>query len=544
MSKAEFEKLFMNTPAPDLAAEFLQDMGFNDLIKAENNSPGKIVGPLRGYLDNPQFYSNARGVIDQIHSVPDNVLREVEKKNPIISACVNARIRQMREFSRVSHEDYVPGFCIQMKDTEAKPSKEEKKQISFIEEFFLDTGRLDFDGWEEREDNFHDFLVQMTDSFLVLDKNAIELRRDKAGKVVDFWILDPSTIKRVLPGGFRGNKADIDPNFFVWFDDKFTKKLVEDKVDLIPDDMTKIAFVQEDSGRYVAAFTRKDLIFDVLHKRADIRYRGRGYSPVEQAITIVSAFLYALSYNKRAFGAAIPKVGLAFKDGNFSPDQLLDLSEEWTANFSGVNGQWRVPVLQGDVTVLDIWKSPREMEYVKYLEMTGALTCAVLGIDPAEIGLRFQQAQNVLSENPQGKMKFSSDRALKDLLGGHASTCNKIMRHAGWAEKFVFKFNGIEPFDAEQDVDIDQKRVKTYMTVNELRASKDLKSIEGGDVILDPQFMQAVQAAQMDQEGGEEAGEGPDFGEDGNIDDIDSVVDEALDETELEKAKHFVRTRL
>jgi len=522
----------MNIDQVKIASDFF-DVSQEDLLKyvskgdsplqkadgnKEKKSPG-VVLPMKGFLESQWQVNSSRGLREQMPPIADNLLREIERKNPIISSIINTRCRQMRAFSRRVNDDRIPGWRIKIKDIQRTPTKAELKRIEEIEQFFTNTGRMDFDGWEEREDTIHDVMIKMAREFLTIDKVAIELRRNNRGDLLDFWLVDGATIKRVTRyGGYRGQRSDFDPRLYVsaqWL----TEKLAQLKMDMVPK-VDKIKFVQELDGHLIAAFEHKDLLFETMQSRVDIRYAGFGYSPTEQAIGVVTSFLFAMAYNSEVFNTgAIPKIGLSIEDGGFSDEQLQELQDEWIANFRGIGGMWRIPILNGKVNVVDFWKSPREMEYSKYLEFTGALICAVFGIDSSELGLRLQQATSVLSENINNKMEFSKDRALKDILGKQEDVFNKIVRICKW-DDFTFHFCGLDPLDKDAEMRLMNLDVKSRKTLNEIRAENDLPKDPYGDIVLDPTYLQyrmmKEQAEQGEQQGGGE--EGFDMGEEAGED--------------------------
>lgn len=520
--------------------QFIAQTGLAKAGKPES-IPGLAgdINPTRGFQNaNHVFMTSARGIRERMPPTPFNALREMEKKVPVISAAVNTRCRQAKQFSKPSKDPKAgsPGYTIELVDIDSSPTSSEIAEMKFISEFFYCTGRTDFDGWDEREDNFPDFIQKIVRDYYTIDQIPVELQRDKSGKPVAFWALDGAHIKRVIEGGYGGHRADFDPRSYLVANDDFEKKLSQARLDLIPSDIQKIRFVQEIDGRLLAAFTRKDMIFDSHQKRTDIRYAGFGYPPIEQAITVVTAFLFGLAYNAESFNSGtIPKVALAFEQGNYTQDQLVQFQDQWLANFQGMYGAFRIPLLNGKVNAIDLMKSPRDMEYMKYLEFTGALILSIMGFDSAEIGLRFQQAQNVLSENVDSRMQFSKDRGLIDIMSQCETLCNKIMQAFGWF-KYRFRFVGLTSDDRSQKLDFEAKEVQNKITVNELRAKSDMKPIKGGDIILNPTFLQNInsinQQEQQAQSGQDDSQDfPPSEGESSDYaDELSDLTDEQLDE--------------
>ncbi len=228
------------------------------------------------------------------------------------------------------------------------------------------------------------------------------------------------------------------------------------------------------------------------------------------------------------------------KESEYSVEQLEELQEEWIANFEGVHGQWRIPLLNGDVKVLDLLKSNRDMEYQKFMDTVASIICAVYGISPEELGLRFTTGGSIMTDNADPKQKSSRSRGLNDLLGDIAGTINKLMRLCGWADKYVFEFTGIEPADKAENSKLRKEAVETYKTVNEARAEEDLEPIEGGDILLNSVFIQN-KMSQAGQPGGdvEEKKGYEDDDSDWNFDDdIEEIVDEQINgDEQMTKAR-------
>jgi len=80
---------------------------------------------------------------------------------------------------------------------------------------------------------------------------------------------------------------------------------------------------------------------------------------------------------------------------------------------------------------------------------------------------------------------------------------------------FEFEFVGLNVGDEMSDIEKTEKQIKTYKTVNEIRAEHDLDDIDmdtikenPGNLILDPQFIQFVTAQMAAQQQEEQAAQG------------------------------------
>lgn len=495
------------------------------------------------YLNNIEY----NNIVYPKDKIPDRLLRLIEGRNSVVGSVITLRIQQGYEYCSISHDKDIPGWEFALKDPDKTPTPEQKKQKQFFEDFITNLGFANDPIEFFKRDSFRTLLTKFIRDRLLIDKVVWEIERDKLGRAISIWVLDGSTIIPVLPGGFVGSTSLIAAGLHVG-NNKFMELLNQERVKSIPA-IEEINYIQElfygGGGGIVAGFKETDVIYDIANERNDIRLYKQGYSVTEKANTVVTAFINSLTYNSNGLSrGAIPKIAIAMgKDSNFTQEQLEDAQDEWLANFEAMDGQWNIPLLNSDAKVLNLLPNNRDMEYQKFMEFVGALTAGCMGADLAEVGLRFNQAQNVLNENSDAKQKFSKNRGLAELLGGFCYMVNRFIQICGYdfAKDFIFRFNALTVDDKGFDADLRKKDVTTVKTVDESRAELDMEPLPDGlgEVILDSVWMQNKQAADMaaQQEGmeGEE-----DFGEDeGEEDNFDSEIDETIDE-ELNKAIYLI----
>jgi hypothetical protein len=483
------------------------------------------------WLNNTSF----NNVVYPKDKIPDRLLRLIERRNGIVGSIITLRIQQALEFSHISEDKDVPGWEFALKDPKKTLNPKQKTQKEFLENLLINTQRDDYQSLEPKTDTFKDLLIKYARDRLLIDKVVWELERDRKGQTAALWVLDGATILPVLPGGFYGSTSQISTGIYSGFN-RLSEEIAKAKLDDIPP-IEEISYIQEllygtSGGGITAAFRETDVIYDLGNELNDIRYYKQGMSVVEKANIAVVAFINSITFNSNGLSrGAIPKVAIAMgKDSSYTEEQLEDMQDEWAANFEAMDGQWNIPLLNGDAKILNMLPNNRDMEYQKYMEFTGALTCALMGADSAEIGLRLNQAQNVMSENQDGKQIFSKNRGVREMLGGFAYIVNQFLKNSGYdfADDFVFRFNGLSTEDKDFEVELLKKKVETHMTVDEVRAERDLKPLPDGqgEIILNAVFMQNKQAAEMAAQGmGEEGEEG--FG--GFSDEeTDGMVDEAM----------------
>jgi hypothetical protein len=472
--------------------------------------------------------------------IPDRLLRLVEGRNAVVGSVITLRIQQGHEYSNISHSKDVPGWEFVLKDKDATLTPELKKQKEFFENFLLNLG-INNDPFKVlKRDTFKTLLTKFIRDRLLIDKVVWEIERDVLGRSLALWPLDGATIIPVLPGGYVGSTSQIAAGLHVG-NNKFVRMMNDARVENIPP-TEEISYVQEliygGGGGLVAAFRETDVVYDIANERNDIRYYKQGYSVTEKANTVITAFINSLTYNSNGLSrGAIPKIAVAMgKDSNFTPEQLEDAQDEWMANFEAMDGQWNIPLLRGDAKILNLLPNNRDMEYQKFMEFSGSLVAGCMGADLAEVGLRFNQAQNVLNENQDAKQQFSKNRGLAELLGGFSYMVNRWAEMSGFdfAKYFKFRFNALVTEDKSYEADLRKKEVTTRKMVDEIRADDDLSPLPDGlgQVILDSVWLQNKQAIEAQQQG--QPGEEGEYDEE-DMGDFETEIDDTIDE-ELNKA--------
>jgi hypothetical protein len=466
--------------------------------------------------------------------IPPQILRMVEQRNGIVGAITTLRIQQAVEYSQISHDKDIPGWEFALRDEKKSMTPLQEKQKKFLENFFENTKVQNYNGLEPKNDSFKEVITKFIRDRLLIDKVCWEVERDRKGQAVALWVLDGATIMPVLPGGYFGATNQIG---MITGYTKLADEIRKAKIESLPP-LEEIAYVQElfygfSGGGITAAFTENDIIYDIANELNDIQYYKQGFSVVEKANIAIIAFINSITYNSNGLSrGSIPKIALAMgKDSMYTQEQMEDMQDEWLANFMAMDGQWNIPLLNGDAKVLNLMPNNRDMEYQKYMEFCGSLICSIMGADPAEAGLRLNQAQNVLSENQDAKQMFSKNRGLRELLGGFAYLANKFKKMSGYdfADDFNFRFNGLSTEDKGFESDLRKKAVETDTTINELRRQRGEKPDPYGDIICNPQYIQyRIQKEQSEQMGGGEQEEQNQDEFDGDIDEIMAGMEKAI----------------
>ena len=466
----------------DYSNGYFEDLR-KSMIPLNNKSGYGSINPPKGLFEPDNQYHrynvDPRGLRHKYYNLTYRILRSIAGKVAPITSIQTLRTMQVRPFSFKSYNDDETGFTIKLKNRKATPSRQEKKEMEEIEEFFLHAGFIDFPGYERKEEGMQEINEQLVRELLSIDQTAISLRKNRKGKLLDYWILDGATIVRTIKDyGYEGDK--------------------------------RIKFAQEVEGRIVEIFTDEELIFYYSNRRTNIETKGYGYSYIEQCVDMITSWVFGMTYNKEFFNTSSqPKGILSFAGDKLDQGQIEELQRQWVSMFRGIKGMWKTPFLQYDAKWQSMAPSNRDMEFNEYIQVISSWIFAIHGTDSAEVGMRLSQAQNVMNDNQEAKIAFSKSRALRDVLMSLSSIYNRILERVPEWDKYLLTFTGLEAKDQAAETDIDGKQVKTYMTINEKRAEKDLPPIENGDIIADPQYIQYTQSKEaqaMEQQVGNQEG--------------------------------------
>lgn len=423
------------------------------------------------------IYSSARGVRNRLLKLDYFVLRNVVEKVELIEAIINTRSDQIIPFAKYATEEGDKGFKFELERTTEKTSNNamDDNEIIQLSNFIEQTG---FTYDPDREDDFADFIQQIVREILTIDQIATEIQYNRIGEVAAFWLLDGATIKRVE------KESDFKKG---------------------------IRFVQEIDQKIYNTYTPEQIVFDYKFKRADIRYRGYGYSPTEMSIDIITTLLFGYNYMRdQLVKDKVPK-GFISVMGDVGKTQLDSIREYWYYAMNGAGGQWNIPIVPSgkDGVGLDfkqLNQSNKDMEYHKLMMFISSLIAAVFSIDLAEMGIKTDDSTALIGESNAPRVEASKDRGLASMLSFIEQYVNKILRKV--TTKYRFKFVGLVKEDVEKKASVRAKQLATHKTINEIREEDGLDKIDEdyANVVLNPQAVQIYMGNQSQGEG-EEGGD-------------------------------------
>ena len=390
---------------------------------------------------------------------------------PLISAIIQTRVNQVAEFSVPRRDGADIGFQIRLKGQGQTPSDEDAQRIEDLYEFMQYCG----DPRLASDVGFDGFLRMLVRDSLTYDQACFEVIRNRKGDVAGFQMVDSATIRRAALSEDEKRSGRRDPQ--------------------------GTHFVQVLENKVVAEFGYDDLCFGIRRPRSIMRYRGYGNPELSEAVPLISNLISAEQYNSANFTNGIAGKGIIAVKTKMSPQLFTRFRQSFYAMMNGANNAHKTALIQldpdfnEDVQNVSFGQSNRDMEFQDWHRWQIKMICAIFQIDPAEIGLKMgsEGVSSTLSENSgRDRVMMSKDKGLRPLLRAIQAWLNEDVV-CEIDPRFELVFTGLDKVDALAQLKLDEGRVTSYMTINELRATKDLPPIEGGDIILNPQYIQAQQ---------------------------------------------------
>jgi len=475
--------LNVNMPNYSDSGELNKSMNqYEDIMKSERARDPKFI------IEDPLSMLSQLGFKDKPSTLTFDTLKKMAVRNSVVASIITTRVNQVASFSQPARftKDGV-GFEITLRDPNKSPTKEEMSMILSLESFIENCGFT----YDPARDNFDTFLRKITRDSLTYDQLNFETVPDRRGLPAEIYAVDASTIR-------AAEMEDPTPETGVTFAD-FRGNSTENK------------FVQVLNGTVIAEFTGLELAFAVRNPRTDINIQPYGHSELEILIHQITAHLWAEEYNSKYFSQGGTTKGiLNIKGQNISKEQLDAFRRQWTAQIAGMTGAWKTPVVSVDgLEYVNVSQSNREMEYEMWMNYLINICCAVYQIDPAEINFPNRGGAGGsgggLGEGGiEDRLKNSKDKGLRPMLSFLANVINRyIVRR--FSNKFVFNFVGLDKESEKSRLEVQDKQVRSFKTINELRKQRGMEPLENGDVILDPTYinyvMQKEMAEQAEQQG-------------------------------------------
>lgn len=456
------------------------------LAKSYNGKDAGITDPTRdmllGHFD---IDTTTLGYARKIsRTVPRHVIEVLRaySNNPIVTAIVNTRINQVTNYAQPADtsQDGV-GYRIRLTDNHT-PTKSEQETIDYMMRFLRYMGR----GYDPNRDDFQSFIRKLVKDSLIYDQVPMERT----------WATPPDTPpnKDVLD-----HVRLLDAPGFVYLVDSSGRRKRYGKV-----------YGQVVEGKLARKFDTREMGVFIRNRSTDILSYGYGRSELESALREIFSQENTEQFNDRFFtnGGTVRGILNVKTSGQSGRLALEGFKRNWRSGATGINASWTIPMMTADdIKFVNLTPEAQDMQFEKWFNYLTNVICAIYSIDPSEIGMSNRggttgSKSNSLNEsNNKDKISTSKDKGLTPLLKLIANfiTNEIIYRIAG--KNYVFEFVGGDIQNRMQEASLDEQKVGSYLTVNEIRASRGYKTLgKIGDVIENGSFIQHVGQIQQQEQ--------------------------------------------
>lgn len=485
-----------------LATAFAQSKTSELLEKARTEPPKKNYIIDRKAIDSIETSEGMEaGYKDRNYGITFDILRQMSYRNSIVASIIQTRVLQVKKHCYPQPDKYSHGFRIKLRDDKEKSTPEDEKKIQQVETFILNTGG-DEGRPEKFKMNFCEFLGRLTRDALTYDQVAIETILDKAGNLAYFLPVSAGSIRFAARSTQSLSIDLINQSPLATYNEEMAEREAqirkEDKKR--PDEDYK--YVQVYQGQIIRGFFDDELLLEMVNPTNELLTNGYSIGPLEMAASIVSYHLLSEAHNKLFFVQGVSSKGLLNIKGEVNKMQLDAFRRQIHSQIVGTNNAHRLPIVAGENEVewVDMGQmSNKDMEFNSWMEYLIKILCSLYSIDPQEINFDItRSAGPSLSESgskSKTAAKESKDKGLQPLLKFFEGIINeKIIKKFDESLylKYQFEFCGDDDNeDAETELDRIEREVKSYKTINEVRAERDLPPLkECGDIILDTNFIQ------------------------------------------------------
>jgi HK97 family phage portal protein len=443
-------------------------------------------GKPRGLFHDPYSVADWGGWRQRPTSLTYETLRQMAL-TPIIAAIIQLRVDQVAQFAVPQQGPYDHGYKIVLRDRRDKNrsmTEEEQTQATELERMIETTGYM-LEGEKNYDrDNFRQFLKKIVRDCLVYDQTCVEVIRDRKGRPSRFLTLPAETIRPAVL-----DSEHMDP----------------------AEKRSRVAYVQVYEDTVIAEFSADDLAWGIKNPRSDLRVNGFGFSPIEQMVRLVTAWLYGFEYNQNFFKQGSAIKGLINIKGAIPDRQMRAFRRQWYTMISGVQNAFKTPILNADeIQWHPMHQSNRDMEYGQWMDWLTKIVCSLFGVDPVEINFVFSSSGSggaMFDRRPnEAEVSESKDKGLRPLIEFIEDYINQ---HIVWelAPSLEFQFTGLDSKSEQKEREARIAEVRAVKTVNQIRAEMDEPPLEGklGEVILDPTWLQWASQLQAQEQQAQQA---------------------------------------
>ena len=501
----DYEKIIAEVAKMQIATQHIMPMVKQQIDKGWKEIPNvDAKRSSKSWLYDPLSIQYALGYKDRHFSLTYDILKRTVSQLALLNSIINLRCAQVAAFAQPYRNTRSLGFVIKHKDPDHPTTRAEVAFIKELEAFIQNCGRAEPNPYSNtRRDDLEDFFKKIVRDSLTYDQLCVEVVPDRMGVPYEFIAVDASTIRIAADERYYGiNSSSNQRQGFNPVNPRVNRGT--SPIDPVGgakySDGKATAYVQVINGQIENVYNEDEMIFGVRNPRADIYTQAYGYSEIEQLITIITGSLNAEEYNRAFFKQGSNPNGILNLKGDGWTDETIEgFQRHWMAQVAGVENSRKLPIVQSEgLEWIDFHKTNQEMEFGKWLEYNIKIICGVFLVDPQELNfdLGGGVSQTPLFESSsEWKLKASRDRGLKPLLKFISKIINKNIIDK-IDDHFSLEFIGLDEMGEQDKHNMMVEQISSYMTLNEARRQLDLPDLPGGDIPMNPTYLQMMKMKQ------------------------------------------------
>lgn len=427
-------------------------------------------------------------------------------RQPIVQQPPMIRSAQVVEHCQPTDSEWKPGFMVRLRDEKKDMSRAAIRKAQEISEVIHRAGgKYQWPPTGSEGANMETAMSQFVRQSLIYDQGVFEVLYTRGDQPYGWLPQDARTFRLAMPTAKERAAGQVYPD---------------------PDR----CFVQlSETGGIVRTFGQDELCWFIRNPRVDMRWRGYGFPEYDELSLTVDSIYRTFIYNDANFRNGIHAHTIILMRTAMDSTQFDGMKRNMLTMLTQPRNAHRAMVMQlkpqspgqteagrEDVDIKQIGQSNSEMEYTNWLNLLIKVMYGGFKMDPAESGIVFGnegQMSSLAQQGPGERIANSKERGLRPLLRKIEATFDASIVHR-MDPDFRMRFVGLSiPSDSER-LDLDIKAGKAFLTLNEVRARRDLPKldIEIADAVpIDPSLINAYlqtasQGDQFDDQGGKDAG--------------------------------------
>lgn len=423
----------------------------------------------------------------------------------------NKRRLDLAQYARIPGPNEVQkGAKLVFNNPDYSPTPEQKAMVRMWERKLFD--KIFFAG-NDPMPSFAKFIGNAYEDFFDLDDITIFERKDDLGKPLALHLGDPITVKPIIKQRKYPSYTDGVDNML----EDYLRSYEPYYMDVIAAEKEPDYLLIYNNHR-MAALTMDEVKKHHFFTRTMFRKSQRGFSIVEQGISVLTWIMNSLKYNASNFtNNRLPKGFVHFSGGGVGQLQLERLKKVMYAHINGTSGGHRIPMVsskgeKGDAKWVGIGGSSKEMEFHLWATLLFSIYCQLSGTDPRELSLGAHTdavgRKSMFEESSDGIIKESKDSGARTFLMHLEDAINSPDSYGRniWQKitnlDVRLKFIGLEIEDKKAKLEATKLRLESDTSLNELLAAddKEKETLMVGDVniydvpaINNPSVYQAIQ---------------------------------------------------